>query len=113
MLASGLSMFGANIFLLIGLLVALATAVALILGLWTGVKVWFWRREVQKSQEQFRRERYAPDGTPLPRATRGICEACNAPRDDVLHLPDGRRLCRRHYREGGPSAAREKPHARS
>lgn len=113
MLASGLSMFGANIFLLIGLLLVLAAAAALLLGLWTGAKVWFWRRDVQKAQKAFRRERYAPDGTPLPRATRGICEACNAPRDDVLHLPDGRRLCRRHHSESGSAAPREKPHARS
>lgn len=92
-------MFAGNIFLLIGLFLAVAVAVGLIVAVWTGIKICWWKRDERRAQAAYREARYAPDGTRLPRASRGICEACGAASDAVLHLPDGTRLCRQHYLE--------------
>ena len=91
--------FGANIHLLIGLLVVGGLLIFLIIASWTGLKIKLWQRAQRREEQRQHAERFQPDGTPYPPASRGICEECGEYSDRVYHLPDGGRLCPDHFRE--------------
>ena len=97
MLASQLHMFGANIYLLIGLLIAGGVALLGLIAGWTSLKIVLFRRAQRRAEQMYRSRRAAPDGTPYPPTSRGICEHCGKRSDEVFHLPTGERLCREHY----------------
>jgi len=111
--SKSLSMFGANIYLLIGLLVAAVVVVVLIVACWTTIKVAWWRRAQRRSLAAYHAQRFGPDGRPRPPTTRGICQVCGQRSDTIHHLPSGRRLCTQHYdavcaaREAAAGAATE------
>ncbi len=89
-MAPNLSLFGQNVFLLIGiLLVAVLLFVVLIVG-WTGISLLVWRRQ---------RQRAVLESAPWPR-TRGICGACGRASEDVYHFPSGVRRCEACYQRG-------------
>lgn len=94
-----LTMFGGNIFLLIGLLLMSGIVIFLLIASWTTIKVYLFRKSQRRAEAKYRSERFAPDGTPLPPVRRGICERCNQVRDRVYFLPTGERLCREHLDE--------------
>jgi hypothetical protein len=98
--------FGANIYLLIGLLICGAALIILIVAAWTALKIAVWRSSQRKAAEQEHRRKLGPDGQPYPPAAPGICERCQQAGDVVYHLPTGERLCARCYqgqREPGKS----------
>ena len=92
-----LKMFGANIFVLIGLLLAAGVAVVVIVAAWTGLKIGLWRWRRQQGEAEERRRRIRPDGQPYPPASRGICGDCARVSETVYHQPDGSRLCAECY----------------
>ncbi len=91
--ASRFGMFGANIYLLIGLLVVGGLLVLVVVSIWTGLKIVWWRRQRRKADGEERRGRIAPDGRPYPPAGRGVCGRCARASETVYHLPGGERLC--------------------
>jgi hypothetical protein len=88
---------GANIFLLIGLLIASGLVLFLLIGGWTALKIVVWKRRQRHAQAEYRRQRVAPNGQPYPPASRGVCAQCGAYCGAVFHLTTGERLCRRHF----------------
>ncbi len=92
-----LEMFAQNIRLLIGILLVLAVGGALVLALWTGVKIWLFRRRQQEAALKANLARFGPDGRALPPRGSGVCDACQAAPLWVYHLPDGRRMCESCY----------------
>ena len=102
-----LKTFGANIYLLIGLLICLGAMLVLIVAAWTLLKIAVWRSSRKRAEEQERRQKLRPDGQPYPPAAPGICQRCALVFDVVYHLPSGERLCARCYQrqwEPGKSA---------
>lgn len=92
-----LIMFAQNICLLIFLLLIAIVGFALLIATWTGANLFVWRSAQKKAELQAQRAKNDPLGNPLPPATRGICESCQRFSENVLHLPEGRRLCRSCY----------------
>lgn len=95
-----LVMFAQNICLLIFLLIIAVVAIFVFIAAWTGANIFAWRSSQKKAQLDELRGKTDRFGNPLPPAGRGICEACQCVADDVLHLPDGRRLCQACYEIG-------------
>ncbi len=93
-----LEMFGQNIYLLIGILLALVLALILFIVSWTGIKIWLFRKGQRQEELEERRRRIGRDGRPLPPRAAGICEQCQKA-GDIFHLPEGRRLCSECYFE--------------
>jgi hypothetical protein len=91
-----LQMFAQNIRLLIGILVALALGLILLIASWTGIKIWLFRKRQALAEEEERRQKIGRDGRPLPPRAAGICQQCQKA-GEVFHLPDGRRFCERCY----------------
>lgn len=89
--------FALNMHFLIGLLIALAALLILMVGLWTILKVVIWRSRQKRAEAQEKRRKLQPDGTPYPPAAPGICQRCQQAHDAVYHLPSGQRLCRTCY----------------
>lgn len=56
-----LKTFGANIYLLIGLLICLGVLLILILAAWTLLKIAVWRSSRKRAEKQERRQRLRPD----------------------------------------------------
>ncbi len=88
-----LKTFGANIYLLIGLLICLAVVAILIVAAWTLLKIAVWRSSQRKAAEQEHRRKLRPDGQPYPPAAAGICGRCQQAGEVVYHLPSGERFC--------------------
>ena len=102
---------GANLYLLIGLLLLAGISALSILVFWTSIKLWIWRRAQRRSEQAYQQRRFDHNGTPYPPASRGICTHCGELYEQVYHLPSGARLCRNHYhnatRTQTPSTDRE------
>ncbi len=90
---------GLNIYLLIALLLVAVVAIILIVAAWTGVKIVLWRGSQRKAARPYYRSRHAPNGTPYPPSSRGICTRCGQYADCVYHLANGTRVCRVHFDE--------------
>jgi hypothetical protein len=86
-------MFGANIYLLIGLLLAGGLLVLIVVAIWTGVKVVWWREQRRRADAAELRRKLGPNGRPYPPASRGVCGRCARASDTVYHLAAGERLC--------------------
>ncbi len=87
------TMFGLNMYFLIGLLLAVAIVLALIIAICTALKIWLWRNKRLRAEREVRQVRYRPDGQLYPPASRGLCDRCSQAYDKVYHLPSGKRLC--------------------
>jgi hypothetical protein len=92
-----LEMFALNMRFLIGLLVFLLLAAAVVIGIWTGVKILVLRARRKYGKAKDHHGRFRPDGRPFPPAAPGICGKCEGAFDKVYHLPDGRKLCAKCY----------------
>ena len=97
-----LQTFGLNIHLLIGILLVLAIGLVVVIAVWTGVKVWLFRKKQEAAQHDERRRKFGRDGRPLPPRGPGLCEKCQKA-GEVFHLPDGRRLCESCFESDLPS----------
>ena len=92
-----LEMFGVNMRLLLGLIMGLILLFLLVVGTWTGIKIWvFRRRQRSETRDALIRSR-GSDGHPLPPIGEGVCERCQIVSDKLFHLPSGARLCRDCY----------------
>ncbi|HKQ50199.1 MAG TPA: hypothetical protein VJZ71_19140 [Phycisphaerae bacterium] len=98
-----LQSFGLNIHILIGILMVLAIGMVLVIAVWTGVKVWLFRKQQEDAKRNERRSKIGRDGCALPPRGAGFCERCQKA-GQVFHLPDGRRLCETCYETHGHSA---------
>lgn len=96
-----LQTFGLNIHLLIGILLLLTIGAVLVIAVWTGVKVWLFRKQQESAERQVRRSKIGRDGRVLPPRGAGFCEKCQKA-GEVFHLPDGRRLCESCYELNAP-----------
>lgn len=85
-------MFAQNIFLLIGILLALVLGLILLVASWTGFNIWAFHRKRSAADREERRKKFDRDGRPLPPRAAGICERCGKT-GEVFHLPEGGRLC--------------------
>jgi hypothetical protein len=92
-----IEMFALNIRFLIGLLVFLVLVAAVVIGIWTGVKILIFHVRRKRAAEAERRRKFQPDGRPYPPSAPGICGDCKCVSDQVYHLPEGRRLCAKCY----------------
>jgi len=92
-----LTMFGANIWLIVAALLFGAFALVVLYAAWTGIRVMRFRKQQRDAELAYRRKRYDPDGKALVPTARGICDVCGQVDSNVYHLPDGRRLCRSDY----------------
>ena len=90
-------MFGGNIYLLIGLLIALAALVLIVVTLWTSIKLLLWRIAQRRAEDEHRCRKLRPDGTPRVPTARGICDRCGRSFPKVHHLPSGEKLCPKDY----------------
>ena len=97
-----LQMFGLNIHLLIGILLVLAIGLVLVIAVWTGVKVWLFRKQQESAERDVQRKKIGRDGRALPPRGAGFCEKCQKA-GEVFHLPDGKRLCETCYESCGPN----------
>lgn len=89
---------GANLFLLIGLLLIALVVLILLLGGWVSIKAWLWQARRDRAQRQRQREKLRPDGQPYPPTGRGMCDRCARAFEKVYFLPTGRRLCPECYK---------------
>lgn len=92
-----MKMFGVNVWLIIGALILLVAGLILLISVWTGVKIVWWRADQRRAERMMHQKRFAPDGTPLPPSSRGICTICNRALPLVYHTQSGDRLCPDHY----------------
>jgi hypothetical protein len=92
-----MSMFGANIYLLIGLLLALGAAFIILIAGWTSIRIALWKWAKRQSDAEISREKTQADGQPYPPSSRGICQKCGRQFNKVYHLPTGERLCPTDY----------------
>lgn len=85
------AMFVQNIFLLIGILMALGILVVIVIVSWTGIRVWLFTR----GQKNEGKDGDAPEGQGegLLFRERGMCEGCGLYLDKIIKLADGGRLC--------------------
>jgi hypothetical protein len=90
-------MFGLNMRLLLGLIVFLILLFLVVVGSWTGIRIWVFRRRQKREQHDALIRSHRPDGTPLPPMGEGVCERCQTVSEALYHLPSGRRLCRDCY----------------
>jgi hypothetical protein len=90
--------FALNIFVLIGLLIALAAGVILLIAALIGLKLWIWHVAKRRSDARYQRERFRSDGELFPPAGRGLCDRCGEAYEKVYYLPSGERLCPDDYR---------------
>lgn len=79
--------------LIIVLLIAVAIPVLLIIGAWTGIKIWLWRRAVRAEKKKDYQLKHRPDGRPYPPSGRGICDNCGQAVDKVYFMESNQRLC--------------------
>ena len=95
------TMFAQNIFLLIGILLALAILSIVVIVSWTGIRVWLFTRGQKKDGA-------APEGQGegLLFRERGMCEGCGLYLDKIIKLSDGGRLCRNCFEKSGQARAR-------
>lgn len=92
-------MFGANIWLLVGLLLLVIAGLVLLLAAWTGVNITVWKLRKRKAQADYHRARFRPDGTSYPPSARGICDRCQTVHSRVFHVENVGRLCMEHFQE--------------
>jgi hypothetical protein len=84
---------GRNLYLIIGAVLLLLILLSVVIAVWTGVNVAFWRRAQKRSAAEDKRRRIGPDGRPYPPAARGLCDRCHRVDETVYHLPSGERRC--------------------
>ena len=85
------AMFVQNIFLLIGILMALAILVIVFVVGWTGIRVWLFTRWQRQSSKKGSSNEGQSEG--LLFRERGMCEGCGLYLDKIIKLADGGRLC--------------------
>ncbi len=95
----GLAHFATNIGLLIGLLIVAGLAFVFLIVALTSINLLRRHWTEQAAREMWQKERIGPDGKPFPPSDRGFCDRCGLPHEKVYHMPDGSRLCLRHYEE--------------
>jgi hypothetical protein len=89
--------FVTNMMLLLGLLMAGAIILILIIVSWTGIKLWIFRiRQQQGRTEEYARKHFS-DGRSRPPRGQGICEKCHGAFDELYYLPSGEKLCAKCY----------------
>jgi len=88
-----LQMFGANIRLLIGLLLTAVIGLVAFILLWTGAKVLLFRLRQRQAERDDHRNHHDAAGRPRPPVSPGICHQCGRASSEVRNLPSGRRLC--------------------
>jgi hypothetical protein len=88
-----LNVFAQNIYLLLGLLVFAGVTFVVIILSWSGIRVWFWQRSVDRATQAWRATRYRPDGTRFPPSGPGICFHCHTAFKKVYYLSTGDRVC--------------------
>jgi hypothetical protein len=94
---SQLEYFSMNMMLLLGLLMAGAIILILIIVSWTGIKLWIFRIRQQRGRtEEYARKHFA-DGRARPPRDEGICDRCQGAFGDVYYLPSGEKLCAKCY----------------
>jgi hypothetical protein len=93
MLASQLEMFGENMRLLLGIVLFLILGFGSLIAVWTGLKIYFFRRDQRRAAEQFKRSNTGRDGRFLPPVGSGLCDKCGKAGDRVYFLPEGGRRC--------------------
>lgn len=104
-----LTMFGQNIFLLIGIAMLLAIIVIVLFVAVMGWRVWRFQRQQSEVDREFEKMtgkppsaapggKHGPADQPpdpnLPPMAQGICNECGRVYAKVYHLPDGGRLCK-------------------
>jgi hypothetical protein len=95
-----LTTFGANLYLLTGILVVLFfVVIPLALAMIVTLKWLRWRAVKKQADLEHDRKRFQPDGWHYPPLGRGLCDACHVADDEVFFLPSGQRLCHRCYPE--------------
>ncbi|MFP4353715.1 MAG: hypothetical protein ACLFUJ_01235 [Phycisphaerae bacterium] len=103
------AMFGAAIYLLIGLLVlGLLALVAAVLG-WAAWRGHCLTVRQSRAEAQAALNRLDRRGQLKPPTGRGLCDVCQHLSDSVLFLPTGQRLCPTCYDERIDSESREEP----
>ena len=103
------SMWGANMYLLIGLLLFLAAGAVVVVALWTGLKVWMWRIRQRRAWAEYRRQSQRADGRRYPPFTGGVCDHCKRVSKKVYHPASGPRLCSSCYEMFWRQAERSSP----
>ncbi|MBP7933017.1 MAG: hypothetical protein KA354_00095 [Phycisphaerae bacterium] len=88
-----LSNFGMNIYLGIGLAIVLGFLACVVLGLWVGLRAWFWLAAQKRAQARFHRTSRRADGKVYPPWIGGICDECKRVRRKIYYPPNGPRLC--------------------
>lgn len=84
---------GANLFLLIGIVIVLGLGGLLTLGIWTGTKMWLAHRREQRAWLAHNQQRLASDGKPYPPQGQGICAHCGQADTRIYYPQSGQELC--------------------
>ena len=95
--------FGANLYLIIGGLIALIVVGLAILLTIVVVRHVDWCIVRDRAEAAARRAKYRRDGQPHPPVDRGLCDVCSRVRRKVHYLESGQRLCEDCYKELGES----------
>lgn len=104
--------FVLNLYFLLGIAIVAAVVVVVILALWTASNMRRRKQRMARLREEYRAERFAPDGQPLPPSAPGLCDRCGRPFEKVYYLPSGLRRCPDCYDPAGdapPQDATENP----
>lgn len=84
---------GENLHLLIGLLLLLGVGGVVAVAISTGLKVWLGRRREERSWQEHRQQRLAPDGQPYPPFIEGVCQECGKGDRRIYHSDAGVEHC--------------------
>ena len=94
---SQLQMFGANMYVLIGLLFSCCCFIILVIGAIVGMKVAWWEGRKWLARRAIYGRKFDERGQPLPRAYRGACTRCGHLFNVVYDVDEHRQLCTRCY----------------
>lgn len=99
-----MALFGANIYLLIGVAIVMGVTALLLLTGWTLAKVLLWQRAQKREAAKVAQKTRRADGKLYPPKTVGICEGCNRGTQHVYCPPETGLLCAACYEAYWPTA---------
>lgn len=93
MLAQDVRMWAQNIYWLIGLLIFGGFALAVVLALYIGIRMYLFNAGQKKSLEEYHRQTRRADGRMYPPSAVGKCDACGRICKKVYFVRSGELLC--------------------
>jgi hypothetical protein len=97
-----LKLWGASIYLIIGILIVLAILALVLVSILIAMRVIVFRKRQKAAQRFYYSTTHRKDGKRYPPYTTGICDHCGVLGGKIYYTPEGPRLCPDCYEEYWP-----------